>query len=733
MMKMNVFFFLFPGFLFLIMIDVSAQEKCATVPYNQHLQDEGTQINRLENFEKWIIQKKRERERQPKLFGIQEEPIYVIPVVVHVIYYEDPEGNPVGNISDEQIFSQINVLNEDYRRQNYDTIFTPEYFLPFATDTRIEFHLAQRDPSGAPTTGIVRLEGPKSSWNPNNVSDDTLLKSLSFWPPEDYMNIWVTNLSGDFLGYAQYPFTDLPGSLPPFNRETDGVVIDYGVFGSIDKGPFPNIRLNYDRGRTTTHEIGHFLGLRHIWGDSDQCGATDYCDDTPDQEFSYSSCTNILGFSCGSEDMYQNYMDYTYDACMNIFTGDQMARMRIVLENSPRRASLLTSSGLIPPDTVSNILIVREILNPDNISCQLVFAPEISIQNIGNNPISTFEVEVTLDEFIYPAEIFNILVQTGETLDLSLSGIVDGIELEKGQHFMNILVKNVNGVDTINYPRKHISKYFVSSDREEFVPYREQFTDTDIKQSLWAVYNPDNSVTWKLGSVPVNGKNNQAAFIKMFDYNIPGQEDWLISPVLDFSNAPDANFTFDYSYARYDTIRLDLLEILVSVDCGETFPFTVYTANSDQMAIRDFTSSWIPLVNTDWKSEYVDLSDFVGMEDVRIAFRTTNGFGNNLYLDNIEFHVTGFSDTIKLNENAILIHPNPSSSGAFYVTINLQDRQPVDFRVINVLGKKIIEKRIDLALNQTIGFDLVGYQNGVYLIQVEGPTFRKTARVVIDK
>jgi hypothetical protein len=732
-MKIYLNWFLVLGFLILTLNGVWAQEKCATVPYNQQLQNKVTGINRSEIFEKWIRQKKFERDQRSELFAPQEEPVYIIPVVVHVIYYEDSEGTPVGNISEEQIFSQIHVLNEDYRRMNYDTIYTPENFLPVAADTRIEFHLAQRDPFGAPTTGILRLKGPQTSWNPNSVSDDALLKSLSFWPPEDYLNIWITNLSSDFLGYGQYPITDLPGSLPPFDRETDGVVIDYQVFGSIDKGTFPNIRPNYDQGRTTTHEVGHFLGLRHIWGDSDQCGVTDYCDDTPDQETSYSSCTNILGFSCGSEDMYQNYMDYTYDACMNIFTADQMERMRIVLENSPRRASLLTSSGLVPPDTVSNILIVREILNPANISCESVFNPEISLQNIGNNPISSFEVELTLDEVNYPAERFDIGIQTGGTLELSLADMVGADELTKGQHKMGVLVKNVNEVDTINYPRKYLSKYFVSSDREEFVPYRESFNDMDIQSSLWTVFNPDNNITWKLGSVPVNNKNNQAASIKMYDYNIPGQEDWLISPVLDFSQAPDANFTFDYSYARYDSIRQDLLEIVVSVDCGESFPFTVYAASSDQLSVRDYKNSWTPLVSADWKHEFVDLSDFAGMEEVRIAFRTTNGFGNNLYLDNIEFHVTGFSETIVLDENSMLIHPNPSLDGTFYVTINTKERQPVDIRVINVLGKQILEKRIELALNQTTLFDLVGFQNGIYLIHAEGRSFRKSARVIVDK
>lgn len=709
-----------------------AQERCATVPYNQQLDQVLPGYDHKEVFEKWIRQKKEQRESPIRITGKQEVPILVIPVVVHVIYYQE-DGVEVGNIPDEQILSQINVLNEDYRRNNPDTLLTPEIFLPVAADTRIEFRLAQRDPNGAPTTGIVRLEGPKSSWNANSIADDLLLKSLSFWPPEDYMNLWVVNLSGEFLGYAQYPLTDLPGSLPPFNRETDGVVIDYQVFGSTSKGFFPGMRLNYDQGRTTTHEVGHYLGLRHIWGDSDACGATDYCEDTPDQETNYYSCTDVEGFSCGSVDMYQNYMDYSYDICMNLFTADQMDRMRIVLENSPRRASLLNSPALLPPDTVSNILVVREIIQPSDITCETLLNPEIQVQNIGNNPVTDFQIRLTIDETVYPELEFNIFLETGASLDINFSDLLGDIVLDKGQHFFNVEIGEVNGTDSINYPKKSVSKYFVSSDEQETAPFREEFQAGSIDASQWVVYNPDNNITWEIGPVPLDRMANNATFIRMFEYNVPEALDWLVSPVIDFTGAPDANVTFDYSYARYDARQNDLLEILVSVDCGKSFPFTVYSANSSQLAVRDFAASWTPQVSADWRREFVDLSDFAGMEDVRVAFRTTNGYGNNLYIDNIEFHVTGFSETVIPGNNSMVIHPNPTFDGLFYVTFNAAERQPVEITVFNVLGKKIVDERLELGLNQTVEFDLVGYANGIYLVQVAGTKFKTTKRIVVNK
>ncbi len=718
--------------IFIPVIKIKAQERCATVIYNQQLNNASSHPERLQVFEKWMKEKRTARASEPSLLGLKEETVYVIPVVVHIIHNGEVVGEGV-NIPESQVLSQIEVLNEDYRRLNFDTVNTPEMFKPVAADTRIEFRLATRDPDGAPTNGIVRKTGTQSTWSSTSSTDDRELKSLSFWAPEDYFNIWVTDLAGSYIGYAQYPQTDLPGSIPPFDRETDGIVIDYTAFGSTAKGDYPNLRSQYNRGRTTTHEVGHFLGLRHIWGDGG-CTATDYCEDTPVQLDSYASCDHIEAFSCGSDDMYQNYMDYSHDECMNIFTINQKERMRIVLENSPRRASLLTSPALSLPSSQPNMLVVREIIAPSTISCEALFTPEIHIQNTGYNTVSEFDVFLSLDEQEYPLQRYELTLDPGESQSLPLTDITGGTEVVKGQHFMRVGIRNPNGIDTVNHEFLDKSKYFLSNPAGNFAPFREGFEVNNFLDSEWDIYNPDNDISWEMVNINYYDHTNPTVSINMFDYSAIGQEDWLVSPVIDLSETAETFMTFNYSYAQYDTIT-DLLEIKVSVDCGESFPFSIYSAESDELSAVNISVPWEPQATNDWQRKIIDLSQFAGHENVRLAFITYNGGGNNLYLDDIEFHVTGYNLTEDIDPgiNSFIVYPNPTGRGNFFIRFNTQERQPIQIMIINTAGKIIMQKNFDTILNQTIEFDLAGYQNGIYLIKASGNSFNKTARVFLNK
>jgi hypothetical protein len=255
-------------------------------------------------------------------------------------------GDAIGtneNIAAEQVESQIQVLNEDYRRM----MGSPGYnSSPVGADTEIEFCLAQIDPNGNPTTGIDRVEVSQSELGYSaidNMQEDTQ------WDPDDYMNIWVCNIDPDLglLGFAQFPNNSGLEGAPNYNGPagTDGVVISYLYFGSEDIYDDGEYQYPYNKGRTTTHEVGHFFGLEHIWGTGESnpgCNSSDFCDDTPESNGPNGNC--VEHFSCDSYDMIENYMDYTNDDCMNIFTLDQKDRMMTVLDNSPRRASLLNSN-----------------------------------------------------------------------------------------------------------------------------------------------------------------------------------------------------------------------------------------------------------------------------------------------------------------------------------------------------------------------------------------------------
>lgn len=247
--------------------------------------------------------------------------VITIPVVVHVVYNTAAE-----NISDAQIYSQITVLNEDFRRMNADADST----WPQAADTEVEFCLALKDPNGNATNGITRTATMITSFSSNDDVKFDSAGGKDAWTAAGYLNIWVCDISGTTLGYAQFP-----GAGP---ASTDGVVIDYKYFGTTGTATSP-----FDLGRTTTHEVGHWLNLMHIWGDG-PCGVDDLVADTPDAEDANRGC-DTGHVSCGSVNMVQNYMDYSDDACMNLFTQGQRERMRALFDAGGYRESILISPG----------------------------------------------------------------------------------------------------------------------------------------------------------------------------------------------------------------------------------------------------------------------------------------------------------------------------------------------------------------------------------------------------
>lgn len=252
--------------------------------------------------------------------------VIVVPIVVHVLY-----NNANENIADERIIAQINALNNDYRRKNADTINTPLAFKNVAADTRIVFCLAKVDPKGYATNGIIRKYTNADLF----LADDQMKYSNKGgddpWDPSKYLNIWVCSLFGRTLGYAT-----LPGS----PAAIDGIVIKNTVFG-YEKG----VGAPYNKGRTLTHESGHWLGLQHIWGDK-VCG-DDGIDDTPPQKSSSSGCPQFPKTSdCSINqygDMFMNYMDFTDDGCMNMFTRGQKNKMRSEFAKGGLRNSFLNS------------------------------------------------------------------------------------------------------------------------------------------------------------------------------------------------------------------------------------------------------------------------------------------------------------------------------------------------------------------------------------------------------
>jgi Pregnancy-associated plasma protein-A/Secretion system C-terminal sorting domain len=253
-----------------------------------------------------------------------------IPVVVHVVWKNEEE-----NISDAQIQSQIDVLNKDFRKLNTDFKNVPSVFKDVAADCEIEFCLAQKDTLGRTTTGILRYNtsveniGTVFSNNKRAVYYSAS-KGADNWRPTEYLNIWVCKMN-NFLGFV----TSL--STAQKTPSEDGVVIDYRVFGNI--GTAAN-SVGHKEGRTATHEVGHYFNLLHVWGSSNACTDDDFVSDTPLQAGPSNDCPSFPSKdSCSNNIMYPNFMDYTNDECMGLFTLGQKARMMATLNGF--RAGLL--------------------------------------------------------------------------------------------------------------------------------------------------------------------------------------------------------------------------------------------------------------------------------------------------------------------------------------------------------------------------------------------------------
>lgn len=601
-----------------------AQEKCGTVEYTNQLLEKKLLREERDGFEEWLKDKKKLREL--RVNASDQAIVYRVPVVVHIIH----KGESVGvgtNLSEAQILSQIKVLNADFKRLNADTIDTPDEFLPVASKFNIEFVLAKQDPDGKATSGIVRVKGTKNQWGYN---DDTRLKALSYWPAEDYLNIWVTDLSSTLLGYAQFPVSDLSGlEDAEDNRLTDGVVIDYTTFGSKNDGAF-NLDDSFNQGRTTVHELGHFFGLRHTWGDDNgSCGGSgDYVSDTPNQSDYTDGCPSHPYTTCSAHTMFQNYMDYTNDICMNLFTAGQVDRMLMVIQNSPRRKTLTSSSGLLDPAPVANDLGIKSILSPLSSECGSSIQPVIEITNKGNNLITSAVIKLSVNNVEIESKSFTLSLAKAETAEVKFSAL----SIISGSHQVMFEIMKTNGAmdgkATDNASQvTTIKPYSVS------LPFSESFNSLP---STWVVSNPDQQTTWSVVTAQRESSSNKVLYINYYDNDYDGAQDMMTTPAFDLNDTERPRLIFDVAYSQYRS-RSDGLEIYLIAGCEDlSESVKIYSKfGSDLASTSSATSAFTPSSFDQWRREVIDLTAYAGNGEIQLAFVGISDGGNNLYLDNI--------------------------------------------------------------------------------------------------
>ena len=335
-------------------------------------------------FDQAIMQKAMQSSATARL----ESQTYTIPIIFHLCYTESPTS-ATRKVSQAQIQSQIEVLNEDYNRFNADTSKTRPMFRSVAANANIRFELAEIDPNGNLLTekGIAKHKISKGNWDIDGFRN-TICKQTIF-DPKQYLNVWVLDslIEGgeNYLGHAQFP--DLSGLAGLEEKDgletTDGILTLPRVLGSIHKITDLPLSPRFAYGRTLSHEIGHFLGLLHTFhnGNASCSQDADYCNDTPiltSPSNRIFSCENDR-IVCGKVAMHENFMDYTDDICMNMFTICQVQRMRWVLENSPRRKELLNSKVITGGTSARNELNIRIYPNPASDVLHIDFSDNLSI------------------------------------------------------------------------------------------------------------------------------------------------------------------------------------------------------------------------------------------------------------------------------------------------------------------------------------------------------------------
>ncbi|MEJ7589005.1 MAG: M43 family zinc metalloprotease [Ferruginibacter sp.] len=398
-----------------IILSADAQRICGTSQYKQQMITSDPSFKEVfRNIEKQVASFNNKSTRNIARRDTASGEIIYIPVVVHVLYKNSAE-----NITDAQIKSQIDVLNNDFNLLNSDRTNTPDAFKPLAGDARIRFCLAQVDPQGKKTTGIDRKYTTQDMFITDDGMKMVLKGGAASWDSKRYLNIWVCKLGSRSVGYAT------PPGAP---AELDGVVIAYDVFGTTG-----SLRPVFNKGRTATHEIGHWLGLIHTWGD-DNCG-DDHVDDTPQQQSYNFGCQSFPKLSSCSPDsngdMYMNFMDFSDDACMNMFTKGQAQRMRALFAQNNFRNSFLASFACDSTLAQASPLPITESVKQPRVSLastRIYPSPVNSVTTVDCKAASALTVK-TVDIFnSVGVKVFTARVSREKTI-LNLSKLISGIYL----------------------------------------------------------------------------------------------------------------------------------------------------------------------------------------------------------------------------------------------------------------------------------------------------------------
>jgi hypothetical protein len=630
---------------------------------------------------------------------------YIIPVVFHVFH-----NGGISNVSESNILKQIAILNKEFRREQADTVFTPAAFKSLAAGLDIEFRLATRDPSGNCTNGINRIY--TTMFSCGNI--DSVCK-LSFWPADKYLNIWMgesfqmNNPLFNSNGQCVQPGI---GTWPWINYMKQGVVYTHYNINNIGVSTF-------QKGRTLVHEVGHFLNLRHIWGDSLSCSSDSVADTPPALTFN-TSCPvfprrplNACGSSSLGE-MYCNYMDYTFETCVNMFTAGQVSRMDACLNSTVgARNGLWSSANLQATGTA----------DPYIYPSQCAPVPELT----PYPPIVICAGDsVKFVDFSYggqgSARSWNFYGNSSSSLSDSIVWVtykVPGI-------FSVDLSKSL-GAQT--HSRTFKNKVTVLSKTDlRTVPYTNSF-ESEQDAEEWKGVNAENDTTWRVfKSIATTG--TQAMGIANFNNGFP-LTDEIISPAFNIQSVTSVKFTFKLSFAQQKSINKDNLKLQYTTDCGKSWQ-TIYNRSGGVLATTGVKAAWYqPNAAEDWRQDSVIfyVSD---KNEVRFKFSFASDNGNNIFIDDINIESLDYTSLQEESRARVLLYPNPSQG---LVELYFADKTEVlkQVSVVNNLGQHITHTS-NLSDVSTYSLDLSACEPGIYHLFCETEGGReKYCKLVILK
>lgn len=616
---------------------------------------------------------------------------YVIPIVFHIIH---SNGNE--NISVEQVQSAVETLNIDLRKLNEDIENVIDDFIDITADSEIEFRLAQLDPQGNCTNGITRTLSSLT------YVGDSEMKELIQWPREKYLNIWVCAYANGAAGYALYP-----GSVNnSWNADQDGIVLKHDYCGYLGTGA-------WNRRRTITHEVGHWLNLRHLWGNSNNANLESNCDeddlvnDTPNTT-GWQSCA-IYGESCGSLDNVQNYMEYS--GCRMMFTQGQRNRMRSAAESSTSdRNNLWTQSNREATGTWTD----------ESILCNADFSASQHVVCLG---------------------------QEVQFFDNSFNGIVewtwdfgDGIEIsgtdsetfknpihtftEPGDYTVTLDVGN--GVDILGV----IKTSFISvlSDNAETPPLVQGF-EYSFPGNNWWVYNPNEDEAWEVTSA-ASFTGDKSIKLNNNTINEYFGSDEIVTSTFDFSQATEVYISYKWAYANRLVETGDRLRIHISYDCGVTWILKEqHTGTTDLPTASATNQAFVPGSNSEWDSGLVVIDNPSQLTaGFRVKFSFLSMGGNNIYVDDINIDSDAPVGVQSESSSKLLVYPNPAAD---ILTISGQSLKDFDqIQILDVRGAIIETISIDQQSRMNIDVSIMA--NGLYVLRAHNSTGQFCQRFVVE-